>query len=556
MTQCLISQNLNVANHTAVDVTGEMVSINSKSYYLFSSEDGCCHSNMNVNCVNDSGRMIFKQPLDIYPINNFGRLIKTNDKALFVNGHSTQSCDTGPSVDFIAKVDTNGTVLFKTLLPSSSMGYYPIIRGITQHPDSSYYLVSSTDLYHYSKFGQFISVMNSGVGNMCSILALVNGNLLISGTIASANVNVIMSPAGVILSQQTCLNYITKFIETPNCILAKTINGILEKYNSTLIVQTSSTIGLNPATYQINDFAFRNDSIFVSGDFGSFQNPFYAILGSGLTLFSQSQANYKGINPTGITLNNKNHIQIVTTSSSKTSALYSFIGLYRFDIGGTFHSTSDIGVTGFSNLNTALLGNGNGGGFMTPYIEMTAIVKNYGIDTVKNFYLNYYSYLNGGSSNCYILLHKFLHVTIAPGAAISVTTGSFYAEPFYPSTPITSTKLNLCLFTTVPNSSNDIEINNDAFCDSVLFTVTGIEENKLMDESINVFPNPFNSSFHLTSTNEIKEIKLVDALGILLKDQIIESKETDVSSEDLSRGVYFLKIETEKGFSLKKIIKN
>jgi hypothetical protein len=220
-------------------------------------------------------------------------------------------------------------------------------------------------------------------------------------------------------------------------------------------------------------------------------------------------------------------------------------------------SYSDIGVVGFSNLNTALLGKGNGSMFITPYITADVNVMNFGSDTVKSFYLNYYSYINTGISPCYILLHKFVNTAINPGGSLTVPTGTFYAQPFGASTFTASQiKQNICIFTTVPNASNDINIDNDAFCDSVLFTVTGLNENALLAHNIQVYPNPSSSGFTIDSDVDIKTLEVVNSLGEVIKQEIINAKKYYLVDTPLKSGIYFLKLETEKGIVQKKIIKN
>lgn len=557
LVQNLISQNLNVASQQGLDISGDMVSINSKVYYLYRSEKSCCASPIALVSRNESGLELFAKNFGTFNISAFGRLIRTNDNCLFMNGISMKSCDTGPSPQFIVKMDTNGIVMFKTEIQQASpIGWLKTaITGITQHPDSSYYLVSSKDLFHYSPSGQFISKITTGLTDITSILALLNDNLLVNGIFNGVRQNVILTTSGSVIAQQPCLNSITKFVETSTSIFALTGNQILEKYDGNLTIQGNSSAALNASNNKICDFVERNDSLFTTG-IDLLQRPFYAILSSGLTILYQAQSTYKGVKPTGLALNNKNKICIITTSSSKSEPKYSFNSLYLLNLTGIFNSQSDIGVTGFSNISTKLDVSSN---YVHSFVNMDVNVKNFGADTVRSFYLNYYSYMNYGISWCYYLLHKLCQTPIPPGGIISVQTGTFYGQAFYYNSsypPIDSMKLNMCLFTTVPNESNDIEIDNDAYCDSLVFIVTGVDKNELTDKIVKVFPNPFNTAIHIRSEEKISEFEFYNSLGALMKKGTLNDKEVEINTKELSPGIYFLKIKTEKGTVAKKIVRD
>lgn len=307
----------------------------------------------------------------------------------------------------------------------------------------------------------------------------------------------------------------------------------------------------------LKDFIIENDSVYVAGYSGSAKLSYYGILNSGFSLLHQSQSNYKGITPTGIIIV-KNKIMVITTSFSKIEKDFTFSGLYKFRKTSGFSSQSDIGVIAFSNMNTILLGNGPNS-YVIPQIDSNVSVKNFGQDTVKSFYLNYYSYHNGGNSNCYFLFHKFYQITVPPGSTVSISTGTFWGLPLYApfnSVPWDVRTMNFCVFTTVPNNSNDVEINNDAYCDSVFFTVTGIEVTSLLNESIQIYPNPFENDLKIESGILINKIEIMNSIGMLIRRDIVNGNSLTLNTEALSPGIHFINMETEKGRLVKKITKN
>ncbi len=73
------------------------------------------------------------------------------------------------------------------------------------------------------------------------------------------------------------------------------------------------------------------------------------------------------------------------------------------------------------------------------------------------------------------------------------------------------------------------------------------------DDSINVSPNPTNSKININCNNNVKKIELYDVQGRVLETHIGETKTLDISEK--TNGIYFLKITTEKGSKVEKVIK-
>lgn len=93
----------------------------------------------------------------------------------------------------------------------------------------------------------------------------------------------------------------------------------------------------------------------------------------------------------------------------------------------------------------------------------------------------------------------------------------------------------------------------------------GIYENTLNESNVTLFPNPFNSSFHVNfylSTNDNFKIYITDILGNIVKN--IEQNgfhegsntiEIDLSNNELKNGMYFLNIISNRGSIVKKLTK-
>ena len=73
------------------------------------------------------------------------------------------------------------------------------------------------------------------------------------------------------------------------------------------------------------------------------------------------------------------------------------------------------------------------------------------------------------------------------------------------------------------------------------------------DDSINVSPNPTSGIVNINSNFNIKKVELYDVQGRVLETHIGETKTIDISEK--ANGIYFLKITTEKGSKVEKVIK-
>lgn len=78
----------------------------------------------------------------------------------------------------------------------------------------------------------------------------------------------------------------------------------------------------------------------------------------------------------------------------------------------------------------------------------------------------------------------------------------------------------------------------------------------VVDESVSAYPNPASSLVTIQSKNTIESIELYDVQGRLLQVKTTDSKETTLDISDKTKGVYFLKINTEFGSKAIKMMKD
>ena len=75
--------------------------------------------------------------------------------------------------------------------------------------------------------------------------------------------------------------------------------------------------------------------------------------------------------------------------------------------------------------------------------------------------------------------------------------------------------------------------------------------------NVKLFPNPINDKLNIQFSSDLGEIKgtIYSLTGQKLQVFIQNSLEKTIEISDLSEGIYFLKLETEKGTSTHKIVK-
>lgn len=81
--------------------------------------------------------------------------------------------------------------------------------------------------------------------------------------------------------------------------------------------------------------------------------------------------------------------------------------------------------------------------------------------------------------------------------------------------------------------------------------VGGISAN---ENSFNVYPNPANDMFVVTSTEKINTIRVFDIFGQVVYEKSDLDNTTAINTESLSNGAYFISVETAKGKSTQRLM--
>ena len=85
------------------------------------------------------------------------------------------------------------------------------------------------------------------------------------------------------------------------------------------------------------------------------------------------------------------------------------------------------------------------------------------------------------------------------------------------------------------------------------FATLGV--NQIENKSVAVFPNPVNDILTITSKGNLTSIQLLDVQGRLIATYLESEEKATINLSDKASGVYFVKIFTENGVKLEKIVK-
>lgn len=103
----------------------------------------------------------------------------------------------------------------------------------------------------------------------------------------------------------------------------------------------------------------------------------------------------------------------------------------------------------------------------------------------------------------------------------------------------------------VPDGGDPLSLDATGHLIGASNLVLGVKDHKAFDFA--VYPNPVKDLLHINTQEALEKIEVADLLGRTVFKQNNVSKSVDISS--LNKGVYILKLTSEKGISTKKIIK-
>ena len=86
--------------------------------------------------------------------------------------------------------------------------------------------------------------------------------------------------------------------------------------------------------------------------------------------------------------------------------------------------------------------------------------------------------------------------------------------------------------------------------------ITGINDNCMAN--VNIYPNPVNDRLYIETSTQIQSIEIYDIYGRIqnLRNSETQKLRNSIDVSDLNNGIYFVKVKTEEGNIVKRIVKN
>lgn len=105
-----------------------------------------------------------------------------------------------------------------------------------------------------------------------------------------------------------------------------------------------------------------------------------------------------------------------------------------------------------------------------------------------------------------------------------------------------------------PNGTGDFMIMDATFEAKNIDGTTSVKKEIQYDENgnINIFPNPANESFEISSLVNINKVTIYDAVGIIFIEQTINNNKASINTSSLSNGMYIVIVENQNGSSISK----
>ena len=83
---------------------------------------------------------------------------------------------------------------------------------------------------------------------------------------------------------------------------------------------------------------------------------------------------------------------------------------------------------------------------------------------------------------------------------------------------------------------------------------SALRVNPLSEESVRVYPNPASEELNVASDYNILNVEIFDAMNRLVEEREVNAKSVRISLAQRSAGVYFIKVRTDRGSTMRKFV--
>ena len=93
--------------------------------------------------------------------------------------------------------------------------------------------------------------------------------------------------------------------------------------------------------------------------------------------------------------------------------------------------------------------------------------------------------------------------------------------------------------------------------DNFSVTQTTLSTNDFLSSKFSVYPNPVNNVINFSNDQNavVSSVEMADLNGRVVKTVKVDATEGQISVNDLATGMYMMKITTDQGTAVKKIVK-
>jgi hypothetical protein len=219
-----------------------------------------------------------------------------------------------------------------------------------------------------------------------------------------------------------------------------------------------------------------------------------------------------------------------------------WISQYRGEDAATIPSLIHVGTNGLQNFNSGktplLIGNSYTGGMAVNY-EGTVIAMGCK-DEVRVFAIAY----DANNVPALTLLHSIKPAMGTNSAGLAYDrAGNLYVISN------TTERLGVWAMPKSNNSFTTVASNTK----KIIINVTGIEQPKV--SSVRVYPNPAQDIVKIQSDENIQSVELYDLRGRLIKSENVDIQKHEMNINDLSKGIYLLKVNTSRSSETIRLMK-
>ena len=467
-------------------------------------------------------------------------LIRTNDDQYLITGWQ-HYCDFGDIICYLKKFDAIGNVAWTKyrVIP----GFYPSADPVACQLESGTYVIGIDTVLHFAtSSGDSISevtFMNDKIYNLME----TNIHQLVA---CSENGLTVLDTIG------TQINFLP---------YSSGVKKIVQREDSSFLVLSGKKIFILGPSFSILD------SIDLSSDFASVKTMKYDLsnlwlLGKNATSpltkvitmdSSGSISPVLMLTDSALIANDfaidSLHVMLCGKENSATSN-HMYAGTFLHD-GTHINNATDAGVVNVRYDSVWAVHSGGPPAYNTIYFDTYVTIKNFGTDTLNDFFLN--AKLGGTICGHMCYLYRYTNMALAPNDTVEIHIG-VGADAHY---CLGLCSFTYCFWTSAPDSVTDHNHLNDSTCSSFsIDIIDGVVSPGNSETSFTVVPNPFTESFTIRFNDPGQKgiLKLFNSIGKeMMEENIFDPM--NISTHDLPRGIYLALIETAKGPFTRKIIK-